>query len=103
MNVWIDPKLATDGEYAYSATISDLDIRVRISLVRHTLKSANGQCYELTWSSEKAARGPLGTKQKAKAKELKAELEPQFREALAEAGWSEEQYGFWGKLWTRQD
>lgn len=101
MHLWIDPKLAIDGEYAYSATLSDLDIRVRITLVWHTLKSSNGQCYQMSWTSEKAARGPLGARQKAKAKALKEQLEPQFRAALAEAGWQEAQYGFWGMLWTR--
>jgi hypothetical protein len=103
MVVWIDPKIYQSGEYAYNATLSELDLRVRMTLKWHTLKSSNGQCYQMEWSSEKAARGPLGARQKEAAKALKAQLEPQFRAALEAAGWSEETYGFWGKLWTRSD
>ena len=99
--IWIDPKIYQAGEYAYNATLSDADIRVRMTLKRHTLRSASGQCYEMEWSSEKVSRGPLGKRQKEKAKALKAELESQFRQALEAAGWGEMRYGFWGMLWTR--
>lgn len=100
-SVWIDPELTKDGKYAYAATLSDLDIRVRITLKQHTCADGNVWRYQMEWSSEKAARGPLGMRQKEKARALKAELEPQFRQALAAAGWTEAQFGLWGMLWTR--
>jgi len=103
MHLWIDPELALSGKYAYSATLDEGGIRVRAHLIRHTLRAADGQCYELSWSSEKVARGPLGTRQKEAAKALRAQLEPQFRIALEAAGWQEARYGFWGMLWTRDE
>jgi hypothetical protein len=101
-NVWIDPELTKDDKYAYNATLSDADIRVRLTL-KQAIRAADGWRYQMEWSSEKAARGPLGTRQKQKARALKAELEPQFRQALAEAGWVEARFGLWGMLWTRED
>lgn len=101
--VWITPLIYQSGEYAYNATLTDFDLRVQITLKMHTLESSNGRCYQMEWSAEKVARGPLGTRQKEKARALKAELEAQFRQALTEAGWEEQQYGFWGMLWTHND